>query len=76
MLEALAVKVSEVYQTCIDKCLTNLSTLEMLTNIELRLCTLLEQLEGIPKDFVEAAMRIKEREKRRRSDPYISIEAL
>lgn len=66
MLEALAVKVSEVYQRCIDKCLTNLSTLEMLTNIELRLCTLLEQLEGIPKDFVEAAMRIKEREKRRR----------
>ncbi|XP_067933536.1 cilia- and flagella-associated protein 100-like [Watersipora subatra] len=64
MLAALNRKVAEVYGACIGQNEANISTLQMLTNIENRLEELFEQIEMMPADKVEAAEKAKEKERR------------
>ncbi|XP_067683818.1 cilia- and flagella-associated protein 100-like [Haliotis asinina] len=64
MLAALNKKVEDVYRSCIGDNEANISTLQMLTNIENRLEELFEQIETMPQDKVEAAEKAKEKERR------------
>lgn len=64
MLAQLNKKVEEVYRSCIGDNEANISTLQMLTNIENRLEELFEQIETMPTDKVEAAEKAKEKERR------------
>lgn len=57
-------KVEDVYRNCIGDNEANISTLQMLTNIENRLEELFETIETMPADKVEAAERAKEKERR------------
>lgn len=58
MLANLNKKVEEVYRCCIGDNEANISTLQMLTNIENRLEELFEQIEMMPQDKVEAAEKV------------------
>ena len=51
---------------CIGDNEANISTLQMLTNIENRLEELFETIESMPPDLVEAAEKAKEKERRMR----------
>ncbi|XP_052779222.1 cilia- and flagella-associated protein 100-like [Mya arenaria] len=64
MLGQLNKKVEEVYRSCIGDNEANISTLQMLTNIENRLEELFEQIETMPQDKVEAAEKAKDKERR------------
>jgi len=64
MLGALNKKVEDVYRSCIGDNEANISTLQMLTNIENRLEELFEQIEMMPADRVEAAEKAKDKERR------------
>ncbi|XP_013381774.1 cilia- and flagella-associated protein 100 isoform X1 [Lingula anatina] len=64
MLAELNQKVEHVYRACIGDNEANISTLQMLTNIENRLEELFEQIEMMPQDKVEAAEKSKEKERR------------
>ncbi|KAK3102468.1 hypothetical protein FSP39_011574 [Pinctada imbricata] len=64
MLDSLNKKVEEVYRSCIGDNEANISTLQMLTNIENRLEELFEQIETMPQEKVEAAEKAKEKERR------------
>lgn len=66
MLLQLNKKVEEVYATCIGDNEANISTLQMLTNIENRLEELFEMIEMMPPDKVELAEKAKDRERRLR----------
>lgn len=66
MLSLLNKKVEDVYRSCIGDNEANISTLQMLTNIENRLEELFEQIESLPPDKVEAAEKTKEKERRLR----------
>lgn len=66
MLEQLKKKVSDVYQNCIGDNEANISTLQMLTNIENRLEELFEMIEVMPADKVELAEKAKDKERRLR----------
>ncbi|CAH3026085.1 unnamed protein product [Porites evermanni] len=66
MLQTLNKKVEEVYRNCIGDNEANISTLQMLTNIENRLEELFEQIEVMPPDRVEMAEKAKEKERRMR----------
>ncbi|XP_078595782.1 cilia- and flagella-associated protein 100-like isoform X1 [Branchiostoma floridae x Branchiostoma japonicum] len=66
MLQSLNKKVEEVYRACIGDNEANISTLQMLTNIENRLEELFEIIEMMPPERVEAAERAKEKERRLR----------
>lgn len=66
MLQMLNKKVEEVYRHCIGDNEANISTLQMLTNIENRLEELFEQIEVMPPDRVEMAEKAKEKERRMR----------
>nr|XP_023846335.1 cilia- and flagella-associated protein 100-like [Salvelinus alpinus] len=66
MLEALGRKVAEVYRSYAGESGANLTTLQMLTNIEGRLGELLEKVELVPKDRMLMAERAKEKERRLR----------
>ncbi|KAM3612875.1 uncharacterized protein V6R79_016256 [Siganus canaliculatus] len=66
MMDALNEKVAEVYRCCVDDRMTNLSTLEMLANIENRLLRLLESIENIPEESRVMIEKIKDSEKRTR----------
>ncbi|XP_059171790.1 cilia- and flagella-associated protein 100-like [Physella acuta] len=57
-------KVEEVYRNCIGDNEANISTLQMLTNIENRLEELFEMIETMPQDKVEAAEKAKDKERR------------
>ncbi|XP_025108512.1 cilia- and flagella-associated protein 100-like [Pomacea canaliculata] len=63
-LQQLNQKVEEVYRSCIGDNEANISTLQMLTNIENRLEELFEIIETMPQDKVEAAEKAKEKERR------------
>ncbi|XP_076448152.1 cilia- and flagella-associated protein 100-like [Babylonia areolata] len=63
-LQTLNRKVEEVYRSCIGDNEANISTLQMLTNIENRLEELFEMIETMPQDKVEAAEKAKEKERR------------
>ncbi len=64
MLNNLNKKVEGVYRSCIGDNEANISTLQMLTNIENRLEELFEMIEMMPQDKVEAAEKAKEKERR------------
>ncbi|KAL5014450.1 hypothetical protein ScPMuIL_008720 [Solemya velum] len=64
MLSQLNRKVEDVYRSCIGDNEANISTLQMLTNIENRLEELFEQIETMPQEKVEAAEKAKEKERR------------
>ncbi|XP_022081515.1 cilia- and flagella-associated protein 100-like isoform X2 [Acanthaster planci] len=66
MLDTLNRKVEEVYRNCIGDNEANISTLQMLTNIENRLEELFESVETMPPEKVEAAEKAKEKERRLR----------
>ncbi|XP_070559221.1 cilia- and flagella-associated protein 100-like isoform X2 [Ptychodera flava] len=66
MLAQLDKKVEDVYRNCIGDNEANISTLQMLTNIENRLEELFEQIEMMPPERVEAAEKAKEKERRLR----------
>ncbi|KAI8800093.1 hypothetical protein BJ742DRAFT_764473 [Cladochytrium replicatum] len=66
MLSELNVKVKEVYRKCIGDNDANLSTLQMLTNVENRLEQLFEIIEMMPPDRVEHAEKMKDKERRQR----------
>ncbi|XP_002742365.1 cilia- and flagella-associated protein 100-like [Saccoglossus kowalevskii] len=66
MLTQLNKKVDEVYRNCIGDNEANISTLQMLTNIENRLEELFEMIEMMPPERVEAAEKAKEKERRLR----------
>lgn len=66
MLEALGEKVAAVHRCCVDDRMTNISTLEKLTNIEKRMSVLLQDLESIPEDSLEMMKKIKDSERRSR----------
>lgn len=66
MFDALSEKVAEVHRGCLGDRMTNLSTLEKLTNIENRMSTLLLGLDSIPKEILEMMKKIKDSEKRSR----------
>jgi len=59
-------KVEEVYRCCIGSNEANISTLQMLTNIENRLEELFEMIEMMPPDKVELAEKAKDKERRLR----------
>lgn len=59
-------KVEEVYRNCIGSNEANISTLQMLTNIENRLEELFEMIEMMPPDKVELAEKAKDKERRLR----------
>ncbi|KAM3849398.1 cilia- and flagella-associated protein 100 [Diretmus argenteus] len=64
MLDSLGGKVEEVYRSCVEDAVANLSTLQMLASIERHLSTLLENLESIPAETLEKVEKIKDRERR------------
>ncbi|XP_064633102.1 cilia- and flagella-associated protein 100-like isoform X2 [Lineus longissimus] len=64
MLAQLNNKVEDVYRSCIGDNEANISTLQMLTNIENRLEELFEMIEMMPQDKVEAAEKAKDKERR------------
>jgi len=63
-LNELNKKVEDVYRNCIGDNEANISTLQMLTNIENRLEELFEMIETMPQDKVEAAEKAKDKERR------------
>ncbi|TPX47442.1 hypothetical protein SeMB42_g03317 [Synchytrium endobioticum] len=65
-LDELNHKVKEVYKKCVGDGDSNLSTLQMLTNVENKLEHLFETIEMMPADKVEQAEKIKEKERRQR----------
>ena len=65
-MRALDTKVAEVYRLCIGENEANISTLQMLTNIENRLEELFEKIAKMPPDKVEEAERAKEKQRRLR----------
>jgi len=63
-MKALDVKVAAVYEVCIGENEANISTLQMLTNIENRLEELFESIAKMPPAKVEEAERTKEKQRR------------
>jgi hypothetical protein len=58
LLEELNHKVKDVYRRCIGDNEANISTLQMLTNIENRLEELFERIEMMPLEKVERAEKV------------------
>lgn len=66
MLDDMGVKVTEVHCCCVDSRLTVLSTLEKLSSVEYRMSVLLQHIESIPEESLEALRQIKDGERRSR----------
>nr|XP_015207916.1 PREDICTED: coiled-coil domain-containing protein 38 isoform X1 [Lepisosteus oculatus] len=64
MLSLLNKQVNEVYQTCIGDVGANISTLQMLTNIENKMEEVIECLETLPREKVEVVEANREKEMR------------
>ena len=67
LLEELHARVSESYARCLGEADSNLSTLEMLANIELKLEELFSVVETMPKDLVESLEKQMEKERREKA---------
>ncbi|KAM6977762.1 cilia- and flagella-associated protein 100-like [Aplochiton taeniatus] len=65
-LDRLCQKVYSVYKVCFGDSEANLTTLQMLTNIENRMGQLLDNMEVVPKDRILVAERAREKERRLR----------
>ncbi|MED6273605.1 hypothetical protein CHARACLAT_008143 [Characodon lateralis] len=66
MLDALGEKVAEVYSSCVENRITNLSTLEKVADIENCVSSLLQSLESMPEERLAMIKKIKDSEKRSR----------
>ncbi|XP_041863588.1 cilia- and flagella-associated protein 100-like isoform X2 [Melanotaenia boesemani] len=66
LLAALGKKVREVYSSCADSNLTNLSTLEKLCRVEHRMTVLLQQVENIPEEIAQPMWCVKDNERKSR----------
>ncbi|XP_074530573.1 cilia- and flagella-associated protein 100 isoform X2 [Halichoeres trimaculatus] len=66
MWDTLDEKVTEIHNCCVDDRMTNLSTLEKLTNIENHISFLLQSLESIPEESLVMMRKIKDSERRSR----------
>ena len=66
MLDELNGKVEDVYTNCIGSNEANITTLQMLTNIENKLEELFQKIEQMPPEKVEEAEKTKEKERRMR----------
>jgi hypothetical protein len=64
ILKVLNVKVEGVYTKCIGPNEANITTLQMLTNIENKLEELFQRIEQMPPDRVEEAEKAKDKERR------------
>lgn len=64
MLNELNAKVERVYINCVGSNEANITTLQMLTNIENKLEELFQKIESMPPDKVEEAEKAKEKERR------------
>ena len=64
ILKVLNAKVENVYSKCIGPNEANITTLQMLTNIENKLEELFQRIEQMPPDRVEEAEKAKEKERR------------
>jgi hypothetical protein len=64
ILKMLNVKVENVYTKCIGPNEANITTLQMLTNIENKLEELFQRIEQMPPDRVEEAEKAKDKERR------------
>jgi hypothetical protein len=74
MLQELNTKVEQVYTTCIGSNEANITTLQMLTNIENKLEELFQKIEQMPPDKVEEAEKAKEKERRLKQREERAIE--
>lgn len=74
MLQELNSKVEQVYTTCIGSNEANITTLQMLTNIENKLEELFQKIEQMPPDKVEEAEKAKEKERRLKQREERAIE--
>ncbi|XP_051249432.1 cilia- and flagella-associated protein 100-like [Dicentrarchus labrax] len=63
LLDALGKKVTEVHRCCLDSRLSHLSTLEKLSSVEYRMSLLLQLIENIPEESLEALRQIKDSER-------------
>lgn len=66
MFEALDQKVGEVYSCCVDDGMSNISTLEKLTQIESRVSSVLQKLNSIPEEHLKTLNKIMNHERRTR----------
>ncbi|XP_054890515.1 cilia- and flagella-associated protein 100-like isoform X2 [Poeciliopsis prolifica] len=66
MLDALDEKVTEVYSGCVEDGIADLSTLQKVAEIESRVFSLLQGLEGVPAERLAAVKKVKDSEKRSR----------
>nr|XP_020451034.1 cilia- and flagella-associated protein 100-like [Monopterus albus] len=66
LLDALGEKITEVYHSCVDGGINNLSVMEKLGSIENRVSLLLLSLESIPEESLKMMKKIKDRERRSR----------
>ncbi|CAJ1058360.1 cilia- and flagella-associated protein 100-like [Xyrichtys novacula] len=66
MRDTLDEKVAEVHRCCVEDRITNLSTLEKLTNIEKHMFSLLQSIESIPEESLRMMKKIKDSERRSR----------
>jgi len=74
MLQELNSKVEQVYTNCIGSNEANITTLQMLTNIENKLEELFQKIEQMPPDKVEEAEKAKEKERRLKQREERAIE--
>ncbi|XP_042356349.1 cilia- and flagella-associated protein 100-like [Plectropomus leopardus] len=66
MLDALGVKVTEVYRSCVSRWATNLSTLNKLASVENLMTSLLQYVENMPEEDLKTLRQIKDSQKRSR----------
>ncbi|CAK6962110.1 cilia- and flagella-associated protein 100-like [Scomber scombrus] len=66
MLDDLGEKVTEVHCRVLDSRMSSLSTLEKLSSIEYRMSVLLQNIESIPEENLEAFRQLKDSERRTR----------
>ncbi len=74
MLAELNRKVEDVYTNCIGSNEANITTLQMLTNIENKLEDLFQKIEQMPVEKVEEAEKTKEKERRLRQREEKALE--
>lgn len=72
MFEALDQKVGEVYSRCVDDEMTNISTLEKLTQIESHVSSVLQSLNSIPEEKFKTLNKIMNHERRTRFVIFLS----
>lgn len=65
-MDAVGLKVADVFHCCVDDRITNLRTFEMLAKIENCVSLLQESLERVPAETLDIIRKIKDKERRTR----------